>query len=176
MNKNINKQKNTLIIILVLLIVGVMCGIIIGTSQRNGENWITDNEHLYSKAIEYIEKEQKEKGYDNHQQDYQVFTDYKGFGIEEKDNKKYVYMWILKETYYVKEGELKISEGSSMPYKVIFENNEVIKYENPKDGAYYAPSIKEMFPDSIENKIIAYSMGNSKIKDKVKEHYSYLEL
>lgn len=175
MKKSSNKQKNTIIIILILLVIGLIC-MIIGISRKNKENWITDNEHLYSKAIEYIEKEQKEKGYDKHQQDYQVFTDYKGFGIEEKDNKKYVYMWILKETYYVKEGELKISEGSSMPYKIIFDNNEVIKYENPKDGAYYASSIKEMFPDSIENKIIAYSMGNSKIKEKVKEHYSYLEL
>ena len=153
MKKSSNKQKNTIIIILILLVIGLIC-MIIGISRKNKENWITDNEHLYSKAIEYIEKEQKEKGYDKHQQDYQVFTDYKGFGIEEKDNKKYVYMWILKETYYVKEGELKISEGSSMPYKIIFENNE----------------------DSIENKIIAYSMGNSKIKEKVKEHYSYLEL
>lgn len=175
MKRSSNKQKNTIITILILLVIGLICMIIV-ISRKNKENWITDNEHLYSKAIEYIEKEQKEKGYDNHQQDYQVFTDYKGFGIEEKDNKKYVYMWILKETYYVKEGELKISEGSSMPYKVIFENNEVIKYENPKDGAYYAPSIKEMFPDSIENKIIAYSMGNSKIKEKVKEYYSYLDL
>lgn len=171
-----NKPKNIVTIsIIILLIIGVIGIITVKISKANKENWITDNEQLYLKATEYIEREKRKNGYDNIKQDYQVFTDYQGFGIEEKNNKKYAYMWILEETYYVEDEQIKSSEGSSMAYKFTFENNEVIDYETPKDGDLYSSSIKEMFPDSIEDKILNYHMDNSKLKEKVKEYYSYLK-
>lgn len=169
-----NKRNRIILMLIVLVIIGVICGIVVGFSRKNRENWITDYEYLYSKAIQYIEEEQRQNGYDKDEQDYQVFIDYEGFGIEEKGNQKYAYMWILEESYYVKNEELIFSEGSSMAYKFTFENNEVVEYEIPKDGSYYIESIKDMFPDSIENKILNYNMDDSKLKAEVEEHYSYL--
>lgn len=162
-------QMAIFIIIIILFVTSII------TIMKSKENVIACNDELYKKAIAYIEKEKKENGCDNKEQDYMVFTDYEGFGIEEKSNKKYVYMWILEESYYVKNGKLRSSQGSSMPYKFTFENDKVIDYKIPLDGSYYTSSIKEMFPTSIENKILMYNMDDSKLKIQVKEHYSYLD-
>ena len=71
--------------------------------------------------------------YYNQKEDYQIFFDYKGFGISQKDNIKYAYMWILNESYYVENGKLEIGSGSSMPYKFRFdENNIIMEYEKGK--------------------------------------------
>lgn len=167
-------KKMCLIIFILLLIIGVVIGIF-WITKKNNTVWITDYEFLYDKAVEYIIEQSTTNGYDNNKDDYKIFVDYKGFGIEEKDNKKIAYMWILEESYYVEKNELKASEGSSMPYKFTFENNEVVDYEIPKDGSYYVSSIKDMFPDSIENKVLSFNMNNEKLKEQVKKHYSYLE-
>ena len=58
--------------------------------------------------------------------------------------------------------------------KIKFEDDKVVTIENPKDGGYYASSVKDMFPDSIENKILNFNLDNVNIKSKVDEHYSYL--
>ena len=39
---------------------------------------------------------------------------------------------------------------------------------------FFASSVKDMFPDSIENKILNFNLDNVNIKSKVDEHYSYL--
>lgn len=161
-------NKKMFLIILILIIIG--CFIF----SRYNTNWITDNEFLYDKAIKYVVKETTNESYDKNKDDYKVFTDYHGFGIEERNNKKYVYMWILMESYYVEDNTLKTSEGSSMAYKFTFKNNKVIKYELPEDGSSYTNSIRKMFPSSIKNKVLNYDMDNSKLNKKVKKYYSYL--
>ena len=166
------------ILIIVLLIIASIIGINVNLSNKSNEKygyWITDNEFLYDKAIEYLKEEKYKAAYDKYKEDYQIFYDYEGFGIKEKDNKKYAYMYILEESYYVKHEKIRSSEGSCIPYKFIFENDEIISYEIPKDGSEYANSIKEMFPDDIENKVIRYEFKDAKLKKSVEEHYSYLE-
>lgn len=87
-------------------------------------------------------------------------------------------MWIIKEEYYVKDKELRRGEGSSMPYKFTVENDNIIKYEIPKDGGAYGTSVKEIFPNYIAKKILSYKNGKDRAKfnEKVKSHYSYLEI
>lgn len=167
-----------IILIIALLIITLIIGINVNLSNKSNEkygDWITDNEFLYDKAIEYLRERKYKTTYDKDKEDYQIFYDYEGFGIKEKDNQKYAYMYILEESYYVKHGKIRSSESSCMPYKFIFENNEVIGYENPKDGSEYANSIREIFPDDIENKVKRYEFKDAKLKKKVEEHYSYLE-
>ncbi|MCR5636178.1 MAG: hypothetical protein K6F76_03240 [Clostridiales bacterium] len=44
------------------------------------------------------------------------------------------------------------------------------------DGTYYASSIKEMFPDDIEDDILNYKPWEElSVDDKVKKYYSYLD-
>lgn len=175
-----NNKKKIIIfvfIIIVIVIVGILCGVVHRISRKNREvTYITDNEYLYDVAIEYLKTKYIQEGHDRNKEDYQIFFDYKGFGISQKDNKKYAYMWVLEEGYYVENGKIQSSEGSSMPYKITFEDNNVVDYEIPKDGSYYASSIRDMFPDDIENKILNYNIDDTNLKNKVKEHYSYLDL
>lgn len=163
-------KKICFLVFVLIIVIGVFI-----LNRTENTVWITDNEFLYDKAIEYVVKQSSTNGYYNDENDYNIFTDYEGFGIEEKKNKKIVYMWILKEEYYVKNNELEMGEGSSMPYKFVFENNEVVDYEVPKDGSYYTSSIKDMFPNSIENEVLSYEMKDTKLKEQVKDHYSYLD-
>ncbi len=166
-------KKKILICFFILIVISILIfGIFI--LKKDNTVLITDNEFLYDKAVDYILEQCKLESHDKDKEDYQVFIDFEGFGIEEKDNKKIAYMWILEESYYVENNELQSSTGSSMPYKFIFENNEVVDYEIPEDGIYYSSSIKDMFPDNIENKVMSFEMDNTKLKEEVKEHYSYL--
>lgn len=172
MNKKIGLM---IFIVAIILIVSISLGIIIFNNQVN-TNWIADSDYLYDIAKDYIiaENTALDTG-DKKEKDFKVFADYKGFGIEGKQDQKYVYMWILEESYYVRNDKLRSGSGSSMPYKFTFENDKVVSYQTPMDGSYYASSIKDMFPDTIENKVLGYNMDNSKLKSQVKEHYSYLD-
>ena len=167
------KKKILICIFILLVIITLIFGIF--ALKKDDTVWITDNEFLYDKAVDYIVEQSKLESHDKDKEDYQVFIDYKGFGIEEKDNKKIAYMWILEESYYVENNELQTSTGSSMAYKFTFENNEVVDYELPEDGSYYASSIKDMFPDSIENKVMSFEMDDTRLKEEVENHYSYLD-
>ncbi len=175
-----NKKVKIIFIIsiILLVVVGLVICININLSNKSNEKygyWITDNEFLYDKAIEYLKQEKYRTANDKDKDDYQIFYDYEGFGIKEKDNKKYGYMYILEESYYVKHEKLRSSEKSCMPYKFIFENNEVIGYEIPQDGSEYITSIKEMFPNDIEHKVLNYNFNNIKLSKDIEKHYSYLE-
>lgn len=167
-------KKLCIFIIAILVIIGLVIGIFVFNKKENVV-WITDNEFLYDIAKQYIIDEKLNTDLDKNEDNYNVFADYKGFGIEEKDNKKYAYMWILEESYYVVDGELQAGSGSSMPYKFTFENNKVIDYEIPEDGSLYVTSIKDIFPNSIENEVIHFDVNSLSIENQVKEYYSYLE-
>ena len=163
------------VIILVISIVAIKNMILIKKSNEKYGYWVNNSEFLYEKAINYL-KEHKDKTNNNEEkEDYQVFYNYESFGIKEKDNKKYAYMYILEQSYYVKKGKLCRDEQSCMPYKFTFENDEVVNYENVENNVENASLIKEMFPDDIENKVLKYNSANMKIIDDVINHYSYLE-
>ena len=145
------------------------------TGCKSKEHYITDNEYLYDTAVQYMvdHDDNTEKNNDR----YKLFVDYNGFGITEDDKYRYAYMWIAKDAYYVKDDKVISDSGSSMPYKFTFElkNNKVVKYETPEEGNKYISSIKEMYPDDIENKVINYQWKDDNLIKEVKEYYSDLE-
>lgn len=159
----------------ILLSLMVIVSLFIITGCSNKENYITDNEHLYDIAIQYIidNDTNPEKNNDR----YKMFIDYNGFGITEDENYRYAYMWIAEESYYVVDNMIISGSGSSMPYKFTFElnDNKVVKYEIPKDGNEYASSIKEMYPDDIENKVINYQWKDDTLIKEVRNYYSDLK-
>ncbi len=158
---------------LISLMVIVSLFIIIGCSNK--ENYITDYEHLYDTAVQYIidNDTNPEKNNDR----YKMFVDYNGFGITEDENYRYVYMWIAEESYYIADNKIISGSGSSMPYKFTFElnDNKVIKIETPKDGNEYTSSIKEMYPDDIENKAINFQWKDDTLIKEVRNYYSDLK-
>ena len=153
----------------------VIVSLFIITGCSNKENYITDNEHLYDIAIQYIidNDTNPEKNNDR----YKMFVDYNGFGITEDENYRYVYMWIAEESYYIADNKIISGSGSSMPYKFTFElnDNKVVKNETPKDGNEYTSSIKEMYPDDIENKAINFQWKDDTLIKEVRNYYSDLK-
>lgn len=166
------KKKLYLIGSISLLIIIVICSISYFIYKSNNTVWITDHEFLYDKAIEYLTKKDTDESYDKNKEGFKIFFDYIPFGIEEKGNKKIAYMWILEEEYYMENNEIESGEGSSMPYKFVFENNEVISYQVPSDGSEYGPSIKRIFPKSIERNVMRFQIDSSKLREEVEEYYS----
>ena len=153
----------------------VVTSIFMITGCNSKEKYIKNSEHLYDIAAQYLidNDSNSEKNNDR----YKKFVDFKGFGITEDKEYRYVYMWIAEESYYVVDDKIVSGSGSSMPYKFTFElkDNKVVKYETPKDGSEYLSSIKEMCPDDIENKIINYQWKDDKLIKEVKEYYSDLK-
>lgn len=141
----------------------------------NKTNYITDYDYLYDVAIKYLKSESDDLYKDK--EDPQQIISYKGFGISEDNNYKYAYMWILEESYYVQNEKLYSGSGSSIPYKFIFKDNKVVKYEIPKDGSYYQPSMKKIFPKDVYDKISKYNINilSDENKKKIDDHYSYLK-
>ena len=120
-----NKKKVLLFLIVLLSFLLIL--IIAILSKKPKTVWLTDNEYLYNKAISFIVNEKTNGNPDNNKDDFQVFTDFQGFGVEEKKKVKYAYIWILDQSYFVNDNTLVSSSGSSMIYKFMFENDEVKK-------------------------------------------------
>ena len=72
MNNKKNIVISTIMAIVLLLIITTII------LANNKTSWVIDHDFLYSKAIDYIVSEHK-KEYYNNGEDYQFFTDYKGF-------------------------------------------------------------------------------------------------
>ena len=166
-------NKKVIIILAILFVIGITVGLVVGLSNRK-TIWITDYDYLYDKAIEYLKDEVKQSSYYKDEEDYNVFADYKSFGIEEKGNQKIAYMYIAEEEYFVRNNKLRIGSGAAMLHKFTFENNEVIKEELPEDGTRNGQSIRALCPDSIENEVLSCFLSTDNVRAQAKEHYSYL--
>lgn len=166
--------KKRVLLFLIFLLSFLLILIILILAKKPTTVWLTDNENLYIKAIEYIINEKTDENLDNDKEDFQVFTDFQGFGVEEKKKSKFAYIWILDEAYYVSNNNLISSSGSSMMYKFEFKDDEVVGYEVPEDGEKYTSSLQKMLPNSIENLVLNYTMNTDRLKLRVNEHYAYL--
>lgn len=162
------------IIFILLFVFSIIILLITFILKSNKESYITNYDNLYDVAIKYLES--NDNDYYKEESDYKLFISHKDFGITEDNKYKYAYMWILIDSYYVKDNKLYRGSASSMPYKFTFKDNKVVKYDIPKDGTYYTSSIKEMFPKNLCNKILNYDYEELNLQNdiKVKEHYSYL--
>ena len=134
--------------------------------------------YLYSFIRKFKDKqyflETKESVPNTNIEDFKVFTDIAKLGVECENAETYVYVWALIESYYVQDGRLVSNSGSSMPYKFIIKNDEIIDYKFPRDGSEYPKSLKEIFPNNIRKKLDHSLVDNDNIKKQVEEHYSYL--
>ena len=140
------------------------------TTEESDE--MTDEDY-YEKAAEYVRVEsQKDEEDINTKPEYHKFVSYHGFGVAEEDGITYAYMWIFDMSYYKEDGKVEQGSGSSMAYKVKFDNEgEVISVENPTDGAGQQESIKKMFPEDVAEKVMTYNFDFNKFDKEVEEYY-----
>lgn len=132
-------------------------------------------EKLYS-AIENIIL-QENSTYTN-LNDYMTFISTKRLGAKAKGNTTYVYVWIQAESFF-RNSEQKVEsyQGSSIPYRFIFENGEYVKYDTPEDGEEFSKSIKKIFPLSVRlkfNSIYSDDYLKQNILKQVEDYYGIL--
>lgn len=196
MNKqNFNKKIIKFFVIFVsIIMVGLISLFALNNAQsfkgtvKNRENLVLDKDYLYDDAVEYIKNKFHDLNVRKESEDYQVLVSYEKFGITEKDGYNYTYMWVLSESYFVKNDKLYRGRLNSSLYKITFLNDEILKYEMPdnvKDHEkteYYVMDNENDFVNSLKsicknndvyNKIISYELNLSN-ENQVKEKYSYL--
>ncbi|MBQ8131592.1 MAG: hypothetical protein IJ193_03785 [Bacilli bacterium] len=171
-------MKKYLSIIIVLIVVSLISAggiyyLYSLSNETNGEVYIKENKDLYDKAIAYLTKQNEEaKDPDRLNDRYHFFITYDGLGMTEKDGYQYAYMWVLGESYFIKDSKVQSGSGYSMFYKFQFQDNEVVSYEIPKDGSYYTKSIIDMCIDSkMSRKVLRYNSKLS-LEKQVREYYS----
>lgn len=165
-------MKKSQIIIISSIIILTFIGVFLFNYNQK-EKIITDSDHLYDEAIEYLALEYYNKDRKALENMYNHFvSSYDKFGITKHGDNKYVYMWVLGEGYYLEDEEIKDDSGYSMFFKFTFLDNEVIKYEIPKDGNEYADSIKELTLNyKMYKKVINYDSKLNNDKE-VEDYYS----
>ncbi len=177
----IKKNSKKILIVLSSLFLIIICGLIYYNKNLR-VNLISDSDNLYDVAIDYLRNYEFQNNPDSKMKDFNVFYSYHGFGIEERDNYKYAYMWIYSQNYYLEEGSLAIAGGFSMPYKFTFKDSRVIKVETPKDGNKYISSIKKMFPGIIANQVLNFDKEENinklfiEVSNKKNKYYDYLNI
>ncbi len=140
---NYKKPRFWIMVVAVLICIGVVVCLL--TNPLNTE--IEDEQleaFLRETIVEYHTSE--------HTGDNFIAVDWEIMKIEEKSKQTSIYMWVLCEEYsYDKESkEMKEESGGHSPTVITVEKEddgyELVEYWNPKDGSYYAPSIREKFP------------------------------
>ena len=159
----------------VFLSLMVIVSLFVITGCKKHEEYIANSDYLYNIAVQHIIDNDDNK--ERYNDGYKLFIDYSTFGITKDKSYRYVYMWIAEESYYILDNKIISGSGSSMPYKFTFElnDNKVIKIETPKDGNEYTSSIKEMYPDDIENKAINFQWKDDTLIKEVRNYYSDLK-
>ncbi len=181
----IKKNSKKLLIILSTIFVIIVCGLIYYNKNLK-VNLVNDSDYLYDEVIGFIKEKEFKENPDSKEKDFNVFYSYHPFGIEKKNDYKYVYLWIYEQSYYIEKEEygsgLAISSGSSMPIKAIFKNNKLQDIVYPKDGNQYVSSIKEMFPGIIEYQVLNFDKSKNinklfnEVQNKKNIYYDYLNL
>lgn len=175
------KKWLKILLIVIFILIGFLVGFLIYQYSSNGKT-VTYRNDLYSKVEQYLIDLEKLHYYSSEKYtevnyditNFKVFTDIAQLGIKQKNDEFYVYVWALVESYYVQDGKVVDNSGSSMPYKFTIKNDEIVDYEIPQDGSYYAKSIKKIFPIDIRAKLDDDLVDSTKLDNEVKEYYSSL--
>ena len=102
-----------------------------------------------------LDKSNQNKKYDNEVS----FVSFHVLLIEEKNDFTLfnIYAWVVEETYYLENNEIKQNNSSSIPYKFVVELIDdtfvVTDSRIPRDGSYYADDIKNIFPKDVRDKL-----------------------
>ena len=183
-NKIKNNSKKKLIVLSIIFLI-VISGILFYNISLK-VNLVNDSDYLYDEVIDFLKDKKFKENPDSKNKDFNVFYSYHGFGIEKKNNYKYVYMWVYEQSYYIEREDygsgLAISGGSSMPIKAIFKDNILQYILYPKDGNEYVSSIKEMFPGIIKYQVLNFDNEKNinklfnEVEQKKNIYYNYLNL
>lgn len=177
----LKKYRISIILLIILIIFCIMSPFVV---KLDATTISEEDEKLYNIVEQYLIKtEEKNHSIEMNEfaqngDDFKVFIDMAKLGVRKNQDETYVYVWALIQSCHAQE-EL-VTSGSSMGYKFIIKDNEVIDYQITEDGEMYEKSIEEIFPEDIRKKIEKANelevdlVDSGKIEKQIEEHYSYL--
>ncbi len=176
-------RKKIMIIIAIVIILLITFLTFIAIIFTFKEKIVNDKDYLYEKVEQYLISQEQPKYFLENKDskpnynvsDFKVFTDLAKLGIRETKTEIHVYVWAIVESYYVQDGKLINNSGSSMPYKFIFKNDEIVDYEVPANGKDNKKSMEKIFPKDMQDKLNTSLVDGNKIRNEVEEYYSYLD-
>lgn len=169
-NKKIKNNKRNLkfLLLIIFLFVGTIISLFFVDVHRMSNNekvffstWgfgyippIDLHEEEIKLTIEnYIINRNENDGYRYDSEKW--FVSFETYLIEEKEeNKLYnVYAWVLEESYYLDNNQIKENSGSSIPHKFVVEKIDdkyiVVDSLIPRDGSLYIKDMKKLFPNKV---------------------------
>lgn len=194
-NKKLKKIRRicySILIIIILFIITLITLFCIDVKRmRNNEPVLFSTWGFkYAPAIEFHDEEiqiaienyllEKSESEPKHHENEKLFISIRTYLTEEKNNHKLynVYAWVLEETYYSENNEIKQDSGSSIPYKFVVElindKYKVTDSRIPRDGSYYDEDMKNIFPRSVRKDMDnVYNDGTSeKLKMDIQKQVS----
>lgn len=113
-------------------------------------------------CLNEYEHHDKREGYT----DEMAFVETNTFKIEEHDKGYYAYTWVFLESYGIRNGEVEIVSGYSIPHRfTVIRTDEgkyaITKAEIPKDGTRYEESMKKLFPKAVLKEISLFDKNGS---------------
>ncbi len=155
-----------IIVVFIITLITLFC-IDVNRMRNNEPVFFSTWGFKYAPAIDFHDEEiaiaienyllEKSENEPKHHENKNSFVSIRHYLTEEKNNYKLynVYAWVLEETYYLENNEIKQDSGSSIPYKFVVEHiNDEYKVTDsriPRDGSYYAEDMKNIFPRSVRN-------------------------
>ena len=61
------------------------------------------------------------------------------------------YLWVYCQEYHLDNRKLREGSGRSLPVRLTFENDSILRNEYPKDGNSYKEDIQRIFPTTVVN-------------------------
>ena len=104
--------------------------------------------------------------------DEMAFVETNTFKTEVHDNGYYAYTWVFLESYGIRNGEVEIVSGYSIPHRFTVTKTAegqyvVMNTEIPQDGTRYKESMKELFPKNVLKEIYLFDRNDSILKMKL---------
>ena len=179
LSTKLKQYKLSILVFTMVMVLGIASMFVLKPTSLASTN--EHEKELYKIVKEYLIKQEQqnhesiEKKRETTDDDFQTFIDMKELGIKKEKDETHVYVWAIIQSYYVQE-EL-TSTGSSMPYKFIIRNNEIVDYEIPKDGAQYQKTLETIFPEDIREKMqnIQTSSDSQMLEKQAQKYYQYLD-
>lgn len=165
---NLHIQKNKKVFRRVIVAIGMIllvgfCLFVVDVNRMNHNQpvvfstWGIDyfplvnlnDEYLTLAIKDYLMNEESlSKKYENEHSFVSMHT----YLIEEKEDRYYVYAWIVLENYYLDNNEIKLNSAYSIPHRfIVNENYLVLASDYPRDGIYYPIDMEELFPKQVRN-------------------------
>ncbi|MCC2630212.1 MAG: hypothetical protein K0S38_21 [Candidatus Paceibacter sp.] len=144
------------------LIFGIIAVIIIGVIA-----WLYVSSRQYTAPDSSIDQQSTQKVSDEAIKDYlmqsnftqpnfggKTFIAFERLGDEKTNAREIVYIWLVAQEYFSKDGNIEKGSGISLPVALYFENGEPITLNVPRDGSNYTIDIQKIFPSNVKDQPI----------------------